>query len=123
MPEFGKPDKDEMRITSVYLNLLESCYINIMNGYLINTNQYAGFQFKNVNGVVMYRIGIDLPVGKYILKPKSGYIVGHFRVYTGPITLMVDNLFATHGIDKEIELDLPEGTYMYIDEDCDFQRK
>ena len=114
-------DDNCANITSMYLDLPESSYIDFKNGYLIKTNQYNGFEFKYIIGGVSYRIGIDKPAGVYTIKLRKDFDVGNFRLYNGPMSLLQDNLITVCGIENSIKYELEEGIYIYLDYACELE--
>ena len=109
-------DKDDYCVTGTFVRLLVSDSLFIDNGFLINTNLISKVEYINPNGFYSYRVGIDIPEGKYHLKLYDENCSAHFICYQEPQTGRTNEQEKAEGwLDSPTELDMNDGLLIYLD--------
>lgn len=109
-------NKDDYCVTGTFVRLLVSDSLFIDNGFLINANLISKVEYINPNGLYSYRIGIDIPEGKYQFKLYDENCAAHFVCYQEPQTGRANEQEKAEGwFDSKTELDINEGFVMYLD--------
>lgn len=109
-------EKEDYCITGSFIRLFVSDSLFVDNGFLINTNLIGKVEYINPNGFYSYRVGTDLPEGKYHFKLYNENCSAHFICYQGPKTGRVNEQEKAEGwFNSVTELDITDGLVIYLD--------
>ncbi len=109
-------NEDDYCVTGIFVRLLVSDSLFVDHGFLINTDLISNVEYINPNGLHSYRIGIDLPEGRYQFRLFDENCAAHFICYQGPQTGRIrEQDKAEEWFDSQTELDMNEGLVMYLD--------
>lgn len=114
-------DPDEKIIMGIFLNLENGNYLRIRDGYLIDISNNTKVNFNRINGCVEYRVGIDIKDGYYTIKPRDKYLCAYYRLYNTGFKLSGNTIIKYGSVDGEYKVELKNGEYLYLDENCEIK--
>lgn len=93
-----------------YVDLKEGEFLHLVDGELLKSDENKPYEPKdNIYTSGQYKVGYDIPIGKYMIKPKSQ--VGYIEISKTPSNK--DKVFSQY-IEKPIEIEIKEGEYLTI---------